>query len=223
MEANNIFKRKNMEKEEQKKSEGRIQAEAYQWFNNTYDHLRGLLYHVPNGEFRDKITANKLKAMGVVAGIPDIVLHFRSRTYFFEFKKPGESPSPAQIKIHAQLDLQRFVVYLVDNLSDFQMLVDSILHDTSEHITLGISKEDFFYRHSIFSYLYDLNDGQIFSVEDLSSEETRKKFIYFVTEFITEGFDQLEGFRINFTPDYKYIYKKLEGSNTIINYNGAEF
>lgn len=206
-----------MEKEK-KQSEGRIQAEAFQWFNNTYPHLRKLMYHVPNGELRDPITANKLKAMGVVPGVPDIVFHYRSRTYFFEFKRPGETPSDEQKEMHAQLDLQRFIVWLVDSVKQFQELIDSILHDTSEHITLGISKADFFYRHGIFSYLYGMNDGEFGDVEQLTAEETRKKFIYYVTEFITEGYDKLEGFEINFTPDYKKIYKKLDGSDKLQDY-----
>lgn len=33
-----------------------------------------LVFHVPNGELRDKATAAKLRRMGVVAGIPDIVV-----------------------------------------------------------------------------------------------------------------------------------------------------
>ena len=34
----------------------------------------GLLYAVPNGSFRHKATAGRLKAEGVKAGVPDVVL-----------------------------------------------------------------------------------------------------------------------------------------------------
>lgn len=201
-----------------KKSEARVQAESFQWFNNSFPHLRGLMYHVPNGELRDPITANKLKAMGVVPGIPDIVFHYRSRTYFFEFKKPNEKPTEDQLDIHKQLDLQRFMVWVVDSQEDFQRLVEAIIEDTSTEITLGLPKEDYIYRHKIFSYLYSMVDGQLELIEDLASDATRKKFMYYVQEFIVEGYDKLDGFEILFTPDYKAIYKKLDGSDKVISY-----
>lgn len=43
--------------------------------------------HVPNGEFRAKATAAKLKAMGVRAGTPDLVLLLRGRLYALELKR----------------------------------------------------------------------------------------------------------------------------------------
>lgn len=189
------------------KTEGRIQAEAFTWFNNEYPHLRGLLYHVPNGEKRDPVTANKLKAMGVVPGVPDIVFHFRQRTYFFEFKKPGGNTSKEQNDIIAQLDLMRFMVWVVDNLEDFKMLVNNIINDTSEQFTLGISREDYFYRHRIFNYLYEMKIGSEESIENLTAKESRNKFIYYVQEFITESYDRLDNFKLRFSNDYKMIIK----------------
>jgi VRR-NUC domain len=48
-------------------------------------------------ELRDKITAAKLKAMGVRRGIPDIVLISPlGSVRFLEFKRQGESLSDAQ-------------------------------------------------------------------------------------------------------------------------------
>ncbi len=194
-------------KEKKPKSEGRIQAEAYEWFNNTFTHLRGLLYHVPNGELRDKITAAKLKAMGVVPGIPDIVFHYRQRTYFFEFKKPGETISKDQKKIHKQLDLQRFVVWVVDNLEEFKYLIESIISDRDSKITLGMTREEYNYRHKIFEYIYGMDMDVKIEIEKITSKETRKNFMYYVTEFIVETFDKQDGFELLFSDDYKYIYK----------------
>ena len=34
----------------------------------------GLLFHIPNGERRDKVTAGRLHAMGVRPGVPDLFL-----------------------------------------------------------------------------------------------------------------------------------------------------
>lgn len=203
-----------------KHTEGKIQAGMYQHFHNTYPHLRGLLYHVPNGEKRDKVTASLLTAKGVVAGIPDLVFHYRARTYFFEIKKPGGTVSPKQKKIHKILDEQRFIVWVIETQEEFEALVKNIVLDTSELYTLGISKEDFFYRHKVFSYLYSLTDGEVVLIENVCEDENRRKFVNFVTEFIVEGYARLEGFEILLTPDYLAFYRKDEGTEKEIMYNG---
>lgn len=59
-------------------------------------------YHaIPNGGMRDKITAGKLKAEGVKAGIPDTFLPVARRGFhglYIEMKKPGEKPTADQKK-----------------------------------------------------------------------------------------------------------------------------
>ena len=55
-----------------------------------------IFYHVPNGEYRDKRSAAKLKAMGVLPGGADLVFHSRQPTLFLELKKPHSVLSPAQ-------------------------------------------------------------------------------------------------------------------------------
>ncbi|AGO47996.1 VRR-NUC domain containing protein [Cellulophaga phage phi12:1] len=198
-----------MNEKEQKSSEDRIQADCFDWFNTAYPHLRGLLYHVPNGEKRDPITANKLKAMGVVAGVPDLEFHYHKRTYFIEMKKPGGVVSEAQKKIHAQLDLQGFVVWVVDNMEEFQGIIKSILGDKSNQTTLGLTRADFDYRNGVFNYLYNIKHEEIIDIAPLTKPESRKKFMYYVTEFIVEGFDRLDGFELLFTDDYRGFYKKF--------------
>lgn len=57
------------------------------------------LIHIPNGEFRHKATAGRLKAMGVVPGVPDLILPVRSRGFSaaaIELKAPGGSVADAQ-------------------------------------------------------------------------------------------------------------------------------
>lgn len=61
-----------------KSSEAREQSLVYRW--STKQSVReaapaiAFLYHCPNGEKRDKVTANQLKAMGVKPGVPDLTL-----------------------------------------------------------------------------------------------------------------------------------------------------
>lgn len=56
-----------------------------------------LIYHVPNGGHRVKAVAAKLKAQGVKAGIPDLVLPMARGGYFglyieFKAKPPFDAP-----------------------------------------------------------------------------------------------------------------------------------
>lgn len=57
------------------------------------------MFAIPNGGFRTKATAGKLKAEGVKSGVPDIFLPYPSRHYhgmFIEMKIPGNKPTENQ-------------------------------------------------------------------------------------------------------------------------------
>lgn len=54
-------------------------------------------FHVPNGGTRDKREGARLKAMGTLAGVHDlIILLDEGRTIFVELKTGGGKQSPAQ-------------------------------------------------------------------------------------------------------------------------------
>jgi hypothetical protein len=57
--------------------------------------------HVPNGGYRGAIEAAIFKSLGVIAGVPDLLLIFKGKTYGLELKatKSGRL-SPAQIRTH---------------------------------------------------------------------------------------------------------------------------
>lgn len=197
---------------ENNNSEDKLQADCYMWFHHTYVNLRGCLYHVPNqlSGLVPMQVSNKLKSMGLYPGIPDLVFHFRARTYFFELKREGKKGvvSKAQEKVHKALDQQRFVVYLVNDFETFKYLIESIINDTSQQFTHGLKKDDYYYKHRIFDYLYSLPKGTTITIEELTEESTRGQFINCVTEFMVEGYDKLDGFEILFTNDYKAIKKR---------------
>ena len=112
-------------------SEDQLQAKCYQWFHNTYPQYRGMLFHVPNGASRNIIEASKLKAMGVVPGIPDMILCINSKTTFFELKAENGRLSPAQIEIHKMLRLEGFDVHTVFSYDEFVRTIESLIsfHD----------------------------------------------------------------------------------------------
>lgn len=66
--------------------------------------LPNLVYFaVPNGGWRSKTEGAILNGLGVVAGIPDIILIYNTRTYGLELKSETGQRSPAQILAQSQL------------------------------------------------------------------------------------------------------------------------
>lgn len=54
--------------------EHEIQCECVKRFRDKYPGYKRLLFAVPNGGFRNKATAGKMKAEGVLAGVSDLIL-----------------------------------------------------------------------------------------------------------------------------------------------------
>ena len=76
-----------------------------------------LVYAVPNGGSRGRIEAVRLKEMGVVAGIPDLVACGREgMSVYLEIKAPGGDLSDAQRRIIPELQGRGFPVFTVDTV-----------------------------------------------------------------------------------------------------------
>ena len=56
-----------------------------------------LLFHPANGGDRRPIEAAILKALGVVAGVPDLIFICNGKTFALELKAPGRQPTPTQV------------------------------------------------------------------------------------------------------------------------------
>ena len=66
--------RKQKKKQKHNDEEHRIQCACVKYFNLKYPKLKGRLFAVPNGGRRDAVTASKLKAEGVIAGVSGLSL-----------------------------------------------------------------------------------------------------------------------------------------------------
>lgn len=203
-------------------TEGRIQSDCFQWFNNNFPFLRGLMYHVPNGGTRNPIEANQFKAMGVVAGVPDLEFHFWRRTFFLECKTPTGIVSKEQKKIHQILDQHGFRVFVFRSLKEFQTIIWAILEDKSTEFSRGMTREYFNYRNQVFNYLYDLPEAEVQIIENLTAEANFDKFRGVVFEFISDGYDKIEGFEILFTNDYSGFYKNNLTEKKDVHFDGSE-
>ena len=63
-----------------------------------------ILAHLPNGGFRNKATAGRMRAQGVLPGVPDLLIGSpASGLAFMELKRRGGRLSPAQREVHAIL------------------------------------------------------------------------------------------------------------------------
>lgn len=74
-----------------KDEEHRLQVACVRWFRMQYSGYGNLLFAVPNGGLRNKSTAARLKAEGVVAGVADLVLLLPNQQYHamcIELKTP---------------------------------------------------------------------------------------------------------------------------------------
>lgn len=56
-----------------------------------------IFWHTPNGEKRDMATAMKLKRMGVLPGVSDLIIMDGRSFFAMEVKAPGEKPTPEQL------------------------------------------------------------------------------------------------------------------------------
>ena len=108
-------------------SEDKIQAQAFQWLHNTYPLLRNLFFAVPNGGSRHIVEAMKLKATGVIAGIPDMILLYNGTAIGFEFKAEKGILSDAQLKVHFIWNLNGYKVYMVRSFEQFETIIKKIV------------------------------------------------------------------------------------------------
>jgi hypothetical protein len=69
------------------------------WFRLKYPSI--LIFHIPNGGYRNIVTGQRLKKEGVVAGIPD--LYIPRAKIWIEMKTSTGKLSPEQVEMHRYL------------------------------------------------------------------------------------------------------------------------
>ncbi len=106
-------------------SESAIQrALVAQW--QTLGTPRSILAHIANGERRDAITAGRLKGLGVLPGVPDLICASPTGGLFFvELKRAGGRPSQAQREVHERLRAAGTEVFTIDDLDEAVALLEA--------------------------------------------------------------------------------------------------
>jgi len=120
-----------------KLSEDYIQAQFHQWLWNSYPRTRWLCYAIPNGGLRTQQEAAKLKATGVVRGIPDYHISIPSQGFnglYIEFKEPGANLNTEHVKhqldVHTRLRSAKNKVVMCDDLDEAKRITLEYLGPT---------------------------------------------------------------------------------------------
>lgn len=129
-----LQKDREKKKQNHNDEEHRIQCACVRWFSLQHPLLHGRLFAVPNGGRRDAITATKLKAEGVVAGVADLILLKSNRDYgalLIEMKTSQGRQSKSQKQWQSTLCSQEEYKYVVcRSLDDFICEVNDYLKNT---------------------------------------------------------------------------------------------
>lgn len=113
--------------------EGRIQAECFVYFHNTYPEYRGLYFCVPNENSRadsNSATGAIRRAMGVTAGVSDSLMLIPRGRYHglcIEYKREDGYQSQAQKDWQSKVETQGFRYEVVRSLKQFKDLVREYL------------------------------------------------------------------------------------------------
>ena len=101
-----------------------LQAACFNW--TRYQHHKVLCYHSPNGGKRNGREAAKFKAMGVVPGIPDIIVDHPNGGYHglrIELKAKGGRLQDSQIKILNKMANAGYLCAVVWSFNSFKKLI----------------------------------------------------------------------------------------------------
>ena len=103
--------------------ERELQKAAAKFLDTVLDPAHARWFHPANGGLRTVKTAALMKAMGVKAGIADIVLLWLGRVAFIELKTDKGRLSPAQIEFAGWCDLNGFAYYTCRSLSEIEAVL----------------------------------------------------------------------------------------------------
>ena len=104
-------------------TELQLQAAIFQYHWNNYPNERGQLFHV-NQKARNAIEGNKMKALGVVAGVSDLILlRPGGIAIFLELKTDTGKQSNAQAAFQATVESLGFRYAILTSLPQFKELL----------------------------------------------------------------------------------------------------
>lgn len=113
--------------------EHRLQCACVKWFRAMYPKQAGLLYAVPNGGRRDKVTGRVLKDEGVMAGVSDMNLDLPNRFYHglrIEMKTLKGRQQESQREFQRNVENAGYKYAVCRDLDSFIRLVTEYMKNT---------------------------------------------------------------------------------------------
>lgn len=115
------------------RKEAQEQAAVFEWaaWASKRTPELNLLYHVPNGGSRNPVEARNLKAQGVKAGVPDLVLPVARGQYhglYIELKRKGGRPQESQLWWIAHLREQGYAALICYGADDARATIARYLN-----------------------------------------------------------------------------------------------
>jgi len=111
-------------------SEDKIQQEIVTWFTNNFclkhHSPRSIILSIPNGGFRNKIEAMKLKATGLLPGASDLIIIHKGKIYFIELKDEKGTQQPNQKDFEKRVNDQGYDYLIFRDLLGFQNFILSL-------------------------------------------------------------------------------------------------
>lgn len=112
-----------------KTTEHEIQVNCVNYFRLRYP--KGLIFAIPNGGQRNVIVASKLKAEGVLSGVPDLCIPIAKKGYnglYVELKngKSGKV-SDNQKTIMEKLQIEGYQCEVCRSFDEFKTIIDNYM------------------------------------------------------------------------------------------------
>lgn len=107
--------------------EEQLQAACFQWFWNTKPNERQMLFHVQQ-KARNRVEGARFKAIGVTAGVSDLVLITRAYdVVWIEMKLPEGKQSAEQKEFESKVTDRGYLYLIRRSLIGFQRTVNYLL------------------------------------------------------------------------------------------------
>ena len=109
--------------------EDRIQQSCVRYTRIQYP--EAILFHCNNSVYSNGPTAQRrtarLKSMGMLPGVSDLILCFKGRTVFIELKTPKGRQTEKQQEFENKAELNGFDYYLVRSFDEYKQLIDRLI------------------------------------------------------------------------------------------------
>ncbi|WP_459187253.1 VRR-NUC domain-containing protein [Parabacteroides sp. APC149_11_2_Y6] len=113
--------------------ESRIQRACVEYFR--YKYPKYLIFSVPNGGLRNKITARILKAEGALAGVSDLIVVLPGKVVFIEIKTQKGKQSQKQKDFEYKIGTLCGYYFVCHSLDEFIELLNTLVYETHKNGT----------------------------------------------------------------------------------------